>query len=379
MGSKIIVDIYASVCWHKVSSAVDVQACKRLGKAFRSQRAIKRNADMKRNILRLVGCVVFGVGIGGRALAADNELPSLIVAPFSGDKVAIQYWQPALGEGLCEMLITEIGKMNKFQVLETTQLETLKDEIKMGQDGWVEPSEKVEKGGFAAADFMFTAKVTRFGSKNTKVGLGGFVPGNFGNLGVSQANADVRIDWRLVDASNRKIIKTGSATAAHKGLGFDVGVNIGGHGGGVGFDNREFMDSALGKATVAALGQITAELGPVPLPQSGRVKKIQGKQANDAAAGAANAEALRQTPGKVLAAPSKDAVIVSLGSKHGFKAGDKLNLYEVTQVKDDKGAVVFEDEKLVGEVTLESVKDETSKASYTGDLNIKSGWTVKAK
>jgi curli biogenesis system outer membrane secretion channel CsgG len=337
---------------------------------------------MKRNIryiLPLFCCAVICSATGTRALAADNELPSLIVAPFSGDKVNIQYWQPALGEGLSEMLITEIGKMNKFQVLETTQLETLKDEIKMGEDGWVEPSEKVEKGGFAAADFMFTAKVTRFGSKNTKIGLGGFVPGNLGSLGVNQANADVRIDWRLVDAANRKVIKTGSATAAHKGLGFDVGVNIHGHGGGVGFDNREFMDSALGKATVTALSQITAELGPVPLPQSGRSKKIQGRAANEAANAAANAEALRQTPGKVLAVPSKDAIIVSLGSKQGFKSGDKLNLYEITEIKDDKGAVVFTDEKLVGEITLNTVQDERSKASYAGDLNIKSGWTVKAK
>src|SRR5262245_4759859 len=126
---------------------------------------------MKRNILPLVYCAVVCLGTTRQGLAADNELPSLIVAPFSGDNVNIQYWQPALGEGLSEMLITELGKMNKFQVLETTQLETLKDEIKMGQDGWVEPSEKVEKGGFAAADFMFTAKVTRFGSQNTKVGF----------------------------------------------------------------------------------------------------------------------------------------------------------------------------------------------------------------
>src|ERR1022692_1459151 len=82
-----------------------------------------------------------------------------------------------LVEGLCEMLITELGKLNKFQVLETTELGALKDEIKMGDDGWVEQSEKVDKGGFAAADFMFTAKVTRFGNKETSVGLGGFVPG----------------------------------------------------------------------------------------------------------------------------------------------------------------------------------------------------------
>ena len=277
------------------------------------------------------------------------------------------------------MLITELGKINKFQVLETTQLGALKDEIQMGQDGWVQQSEKVDKGGFAAADFMFTAKVTRFGSKESKVGLGGFVPGNLGNLGVRQSVSDVRIDWRLVDAATRKIIKTGSATAEQKGTGFDVGVNVGGNGGQIGLDNKEFMDSALGKATVAALSKIIAEITPMTLPESGRHKQ-KALQANQQASSAnATADALRQTPGKVLAVAGKDTIIVSLGSRQGFKPGDKLNLYETTDTKDDKGAVVFTDEKLVGEITLQSTQDDRSKASYSGDQAIKVGWTVKAK
>lgn len=334
---------------------------------------------MNRKLLLFAGCFIFAVGSHNRVSAQDNVLPTLIVAPFSGDTTYIEYWQPALGEGLSEMLITELSKINKFQVLETTQLGTLKDEIQMGQDGWVEPSEKVEKGGFAAADFMFTGKVTRYGSKESKIGLGGFVPGNVGNLGVRQTLADVRIDWRLVDAASRKVIMAGSATANHKGTGFDVGVNVGGSGGQIGFGNKEFMDSALGKATVAALSQITDALTPLTLPESGRHKQKTAVAGKEAAATSAAADALKQTSGKVLAVASKDAIIVSLGSKHGFKPGDKLNLYETVDTKDDKGVVVFTDEKLVGEVTLESTQEDRSKASYNGDLEVKVGWTVKAK
>jgi curli biogenesis system outer membrane secretion channel CsgG len=334
---------------------------------------------MKRNLL----CFACGLSLlaagSARILADDEGLPTLIVPPFSGDTTAISYWQPAMGAGLCEMLITEMGKLNKFQVLETTQLDALKDEIKMGDDGWVEQSEKVEKGGFAAADFMFTAKVTQFGNKETKVGLGGFVPGALGGLGVRQTTADVRIDWRLVDASSRKIIKTGSSTASQKGGGFVLGTAVNGNGGGIGFDNHEFVESALGKATVKALAQISAEMAPVNLPESGRHKKKAASVGKEAAMATAAAEGLRQTPGKVLAVADKDTIIVSLGSKHGFKAGDKLNLYEVSEVKDDKGAVVFADEKLVGEVTVQSTQDERSKVSYSGDKEVKPGWTVKAK
>jgi curli biogenesis system outer membrane secretion channel CsgG len=334
---------------------------------------------MKKNLSTLLCGAVLAAGITGRALAQEGGLPTVFVAPFSGSSASIQYWQPAMGEGLSEMLITELGKMNKFQVLESTQLGALKDEIQMGQDGWVEQSQKVEKGGWSAADFMFSGKVTRFGNKETKVGLGGFVPGSLGSLGVKQTMADVRIDWRLVDTFNRKVIKTGSATAAQKGVGFNVGVGVNGHGGGIGFDNKEFMDSALGKATVTALKQITDELGPTTLPESGRHRQKAGAAAQQAAAASSAAQAIRATPGKVLAVASKDTVIVSLGSNQGFKSGDKLNLYETVDTKDANGAVVFSEEKLVGEVVLQAVQEDRSKASYSGNLDVKAGWTVKTK
>jgi curli biogenesis system outer membrane secretion channel CsgG len=333
---------------------------------------------MKFNVCRFTLLLALAAAPVARALAEDAEVPTVFVAPFSGDH-SIEYWQPAMGEGLGEMLITELGKIPKFQVLETTRLDALKSEIQMGQDGWIEPTEKVEKGGFAAADFMFTAKVTRFGSKENRVGLGGFVPGSVGNLGVRQTVSDVRIDWRLVDAASRRIIKTGSATAQQKGGGFVIGSSVSGRGGGIGFDNSEFMGSALGKATVAALTQITNELGAVSLPEPSRRKQKVAQAKNDAAVAKDTADALHHSVGKVLAVAGKDSLIVSLGSKQGFKSGDKLDLYETTDIKDDKGAVVFSDEKLIGEVTLQSVQEDRSKASYAGDRDIKSGWNVKAK
>jgi curli biogenesis system outer membrane secretion channel CsgG len=309
------------------------------------------------------------------ASAEENSLPTMFVAPFGADRTAISYWQPAVGSGLAEMLVTELGKINKFTMLENSQLDALKDEMKLGDDGFVSADEKVEKGGWAGADFMFTAKVTQFGNKESKVNLGGFVPGSFGNLGVRQGVSNVRIDWRLVDAATRKIVKTGAATGEQKGTSFSVGTSVNGRGGGIGFDNKEFMDSALGKATVKALADIVSEVSVTTLPESGRQKQ-KGSAAGKQAAAAA---ALKAAPGKVIAVAGKGALIVSLGGKQGFKAGDTLNLYETVDTKDDKGEVVFTEEKLVGEVTIQSVQDERSKASCEASLNVKAGWVVKVK
>ena len=334
---------------------------------------------MKRLLLFLT--VLAGLA---RAMAQDNSQPTLFVAPLEGDVSQIMAWQPAMGEGLAEMLITEITKLNKFQVLESTALQNLKDEIKLGEEGFVGNDEKVEKGGFAGADFMFRGKVTRFGAKSTGIGLGGFAPGGLGNLGIKQNKADVRVDWRIVDAATRKVIKAGQAVAQETGTGFNIGVGVGGHGGDIGFSNSEFMNSALGKATVKAINAIMADVAATTVPVSGRRQsKDKAAQAAQTAAQAtqataqAAADALKNAPGKVLAVAGKGTLIVSLGSKQGFKAGDKLKLYETVDTKDDKGNVVFTEEKLVGEVTLDSTQDERSKATYSGNADVKAGWVVK--
>jgi curli biogenesis system outer membrane secretion channel CsgG len=303
----------------------------------------------------------------------------MFVAPLDGDVSAIMAWQPALGEGLAEMLITELNRVGKYQILESTSLKDLAKEIELGQQGYVNQQEKVDKGGWAAADFMFKGKVTRFGVNKKGVGLGGFVPFSGGNLGVKVTTSDVRIDWRLVDTFTRKVVKTGSATASHKGTGFDIGAAVQGHGGNIGYKNEDFMNSALGKATAKAVTNIVEELTGFNPPESGRVRTKAQAQSAQQSAEQAVLNALRDAPGKVLAVVNKTTVIVSLGSKQGFKAGDKLRLYELVETKDDKGAVVFTEEKLAGEVTLDTVQEDKSKATYGGAAEVKAGWVIKAK
>jgi curli biogenesis system outer membrane secretion channel CsgG len=309
----------------------------------------------------------------------NNSLPTIFVAPLDGDVSAIMSWQPALGEGLAEMLITELSRINKFQVLESTALKELVDEIRLGEAGYVGEQEKVDKGGFAGADFMLRGKVTRFGSKSQGVDLGGFAPRGIGGLGVKVTTSDVRIDWRIVDVYARKIIKTGTAVASEKGASFDTAVAVNGRGGNIGFSNHEFMNSALGKAAAKAVTNLVQDLATMSVPESGRLRSKAQTQGKQQAAAQAALDTLKQTPGKVLAVVSKSTLIVSLGSKQGFEAGEKLKLYQTSEVKDDKGNVVFTEEKLVGEVTLEAVQEDRSKAVYAGDLEVKSGWSVKAK
>jgi curli biogenesis system outer membrane secretion channel CsgG len=328
---------------------------------------------------RAVSALFLFTSILAVSAADPKPLPTLFVAPLDGDASQIMGWQPALGEGLAEMLITELTRLGKFQVLESTSLKDLDSEIKLGESGYVSDAERVEKGGWSGADFMFRGKVTRFGSNQKGIGLGGFVPGSLGNLGVKLTMSDVRVDWRLVDVYNRKVLKAGQATESQKGAGFDIGTSVNGHGGNIGFNNKEFMNSALGRATVKAVSNIVQQLASIDLPESGRLhsKAVAAKKVDDATQAATTA--LRQTPGKVLAVVNKTTLIVSVGAKNGLRAGEKVNVFELVETKDDKGTVVFSEEKLAGEATLDSVQDDRSKATFLGTAEVKSGWTVRAK
>ena len=314
---------------------------------------------------------------GQRALAAESTtdaLPSLFVAPLHGDN-RLAFWQPAVGDGLAEMLITELTKLGKFRLLESTTLEEIKTEIKMGDDGWIAPDEKVEKGHWQGADYMFVGKITRFGSKNKSFGGGSGwgsllpIPGGFD---VKTTEADVQIDWRIVDASSRAIVKSGRGTGKEKGTSWGFG-----SAGGSGFvREHEFLDSALGKATMKAIDEIVAALGQLKVGPGQRTKLQESKLADAAAKDKAAQEALRATPG-VVEAVTPQFLVVSLGEKHGLKPGDKLELYEVSEVRNKKGEIVMRDEKRAGEVTVESVSGDKSKARYDSSLKPEEGWSVR--
>jgi curli biogenesis system outer membrane secretion channel CsgG len=325
--------------------------------------------------------------LGGGGARAQNN-PTVVVRPLEGDMSQIQGWQPALGEGLAEMLTTELTKSGKFDVLESTALKDVINEVNLGEAGYVDQKQKVQKGGFAAADYMFSGKVTRFGSKKQGIDLGGFVPRSGGALGIDQTVSDVRIDWRIIDIATRRVVKAASATGTEKGVGFNVGVAVNGNGGNIGFSNSEFMNSALGKATVKALAAIMADVNTVNLPaSSGRAKQVQQTETQVKEAQkvveqqvqqqkAAATEQAKNLKGDVLAVPDPQTIIVSLGAKDGLKPGDKLRILELIETKEN-GQVVFSEDRLVGEVVLDVVQEARSKAKYNGQLVIKKGWKVQ--
>ena len=446
-------------------------------------------------------------GICAEPVKPAASTPVIVIEALGGNKADIPGWQPALGQGISEMLIESLENSDsKFQVLETAAVAGPQNESKPGASnsaaGETKPagggspgpkpsarggaassdktntddaasSEKSGTGVPADSDFTFIGDVTQFMMQTNGSKIGDFIPSSpFASLGANVSTAHVQIEWRIVDSETKKVIKRGITAASATGSGFDMaaltttdgkaamagsattlaktatagksgttnyadifkglilgnassgvaaagssngttakstkvssqaapktGGNTAGSSGGatassaktssqttpkaggdvagnggegagetISYGNPAFMESALGKATAKAVTDIIKQLDAISLPEPGRVTKTK-----------AAADALKHTAGKILAVAGKDTIIVSLGSKEGFKEGDTLEIYQPADVKDDKGNVVFTDEKLVGEITLQSVQDDKSRASYSGDAQLQQGWTVKAK
>src|SRR6266576_2426722 len=123
-------------------------------------------------------CFLPAIALAGFALnvvGADKKIPTISVAPSKGQDVA--YWQPTMGEGLAQMLVTEFNNLPNFKVLESLALDDLRAERQLGESGEVSEAESVKKGQWKGADYTFKTVVTRFGSKENNYGGGvGGVP-----------------------------------------------------------------------------------------------------------------------------------------------------------------------------------------------------------
>lgn len=303
--------------------------------------------------------------------ASAADLPTVSVARTESGGVAA--WQPAMGDGLAQMMITELSKLPNMKVLESVALEDLREERRLGESGEVSEKESVKKGAWLGADYTLVTKVTRFGAKESKFGGGGIgipIPGG-GRFKVGSSEHEVQIDWRLSDNTTRAIVKADRSVGLESGKSFNFSTIIGG-----GFsESQEFMDSALGKATMKAIADIVSKLREMQLAPGARSQAIAAAAAGESKAQEAAKSALRKTKGTVKMVEGKD-IWVSLGANHQFAKGDKVKIYKPIEKKNKKGEVVATVYELAGEISLTKVQKEQSLGRYDGSAAIEEGWVA---
>ncbi|NOX20827.1 MAG: hypothetical protein GXO99_06170 [Nitrospirae bacterium] len=141
----------------------------------------------------------------------------------------------AIGDGIRDMLISSLFKTNKFIVLGgREELEEIKEEIDLGQSGYVREDQAPQAGGWESADIIILGSITAFEPKASGIGggLGGLTRGFLGGIALGKEDAYIAMDLRIVDVRTRRIINT--TTVEGKASSFKIG-GLGGGWGSAGF------------------------------------------------------------------------------------------------------------------------------------------------
>ena len=138
------------------------------------------------------------------------------------------YGYAQIGDGLAEMLTTELFNTNRFIVLERQQLEDILKEQDLGASGRVRPETAAPIGLVEGAYILFYGAVTAF-EPNYRGGGGGFViPGLNVGLGGAAKQAYMAIDLRLVDTRTSRILAATTVEGKSTDYGAIFGAVIGG-------------------------------------------------------------------------------------------------------------------------------------------------------
>ncbi|MEM1155072.1 MAG: CsgG/HfaB family protein, partial [Pseudomonadota bacterium] len=158
-----------------------------------------------------------------------------------------------IGEGLAEVLVTELIASNRYLLVERDAIQNIVREQELGMSGLVRSETAVPTGQLAGAQFMIKGAITEF---NAEAGGGGLtVAFREAEAGAKTRKAYVGIDVRIVDNLTGRIhasynahaeARSGGASLAAQFLGSDD-FKIGASG---------FYDTALGIASRDAIRQI---------------------------------------------------------------------------------------------------------------------------
>jgi len=202
-----------------------------------------------------VALLLLMTSIGG--LMAQTPVMKKRVAVFTfEDKTSHKnrWWSgQSVGEGMADMLITELVKSGRYQVLERKELNRVMEEQSLGLSGAVTQESAAKVGQLLGVDLAVIGAVTEFGWSEDN--MGGSLNQKGLGLGLKTTAATVAVDVRMVNTSTGEILaaETVRKKESKKGLAlsskeFD-------------FENRDkFDESIAGKATRAAIDEIVSKI-----------------------------------------------------------------------------------------------------------------------
>jgi len=234
-----------------------------------------------------------------------------------------------IGEGMAEMLTTELMKTGRFVVIERQALQDVVDEQKLGQSGLVQKETASKIGQILGAQIVIRGIVSEFEQNESGGGKGISLFGV--SVGSKSSNAHVAVDIRLIDTTTGQILYSHNAAGKAESSGLSIGVDVQG----VGFASDDFKKTPIGQATRQAIHNavkfIVDTMEKVPF----------------------SAKVIKSDAGKVY---------INAGSTMNINPGLKFNAFSVGEeiVDPDTGLKLGSEEKLIGVIEVRDVKDKFS-------------------
>jgi curli biogenesis system outer membrane secretion channel CsgG len=272
----------------------------------------------------------------------------------------VNYSRSTIGNGLTEILTTELQNTGKFDILERSNIDELTKEMNFGDSEYAQGDTFAQKGKMLGAQYLLMGKVTNFsysetGQRKQKINLLG--PNTI--VIEYQQRADVRVDFRLVDVATGEtaISQAGEAHSTAKSEVSEYGLFQRVIAGAV---TIESSSSLIGKATMDAVRDIVSKINQL----SGTVGRRDLRHELDAAIkvlSSANPTIVAEEGGGLW-------ILGGIGSANGLRVGDHLVLKHDSGVRDKNGVIVYHKYVVIGQMEVTDVgQADHAEARFTAD------------
>jgi len=176
----------------------------------------------------------------------------------------------ALGNGMSDMLATELLNTNRYIVLERQKLAGVLAEQDLARMGRIQPGTGAATGQVEGAELLVTGAITAFEPdyQGGGIGIGGGSisrhgrHGDFGGIGLGVKQSYVALDLRVIDTRTSRIVA--ATTVTGKTSDFGIGVGGGGWGrhsmmgGSLGVFKNTPMEKAVRQCLAAAIAFVVS-------------------------------------------------------------------------------------------------------------------------
>lgn len=284
----------------------------------------------------MLNCDTTGRTATGPATYPEYHGPKQVIAvlPFE-NRVRNVYGSMNLGEGLSEILITELHKSGRFLLVERSAIQSIVKEQELGMSGLVNQETAPAVGQMSGAQFMVIGAITEF---NDKAGGGGLTLGySGGEVGGKIRTAYVGIDVRLVDNATGQIYASYNASEKATSAGGSLATNFTHNAEAFKLGTSGFFSTALGKATRSAVQKVVGFI----------------------------LEESRNIPWQGSIVKAGAQTYVNRGANANVKVGDELKVYSKGEplIDPETGFNLGSDEELLCSMRVVDVRDKFSVAS----------------